>query len=113
MSCSRWEQNTEPGELVRVVASDVLTAAMKATLPNTAVGTSGPNRRTGFAQFAAATASWAGSTPAFIMALIIVVIWAAAGPLFNFSDAWQLGHQYRHVHHLVVDGVLDPEHAKP
>lgn len=63
---------------------------MKATLPNAAVGTSGPRHRSGFAQFAAATASWAGSTLAFIVALTIVVIWAATGPLFNFSDTWQL-----------------------
>ena len=63
---------------------------MKAILPNAAVGTSGPRQARGFAQFAAATASWAGSTLAFIVALMIVAIWAATGPLFNFSDAWQL-----------------------
>jgi low affinity Fe/Cu permease len=63
---------------------------MKATLPNAAVGTSEPKQTRGFAQFAAATASWAGSTLAFIVALMIVAIWAATGPLFNFSDAWQL-----------------------
>jgi low affinity Fe/Cu permease len=63
---------------------------MKATLPNAALGTSGPKPTRGFAQFAAATASWAGSTLVFVVALIIVMIWAATGPLFNFSDTWQL-----------------------
>ncbi len=32
----------------------------------------------------------AGSTPAFGLALAIVVGWAALGPVFRFSDTWQL-----------------------
>jgi low affinity Fe/Cu permease len=63
---------------------------MKATLPTAVVGTSGSRQTRDFGQFAAATASWAGSTLAFIVALMIVAIWAATGPLFNFSDTWQL-----------------------
>src|SRR6185295_13826328 len=31
-----------------------------------------------------------GSTPAFITAFGIIVIWAITGPLFHFSDTWQL-----------------------
>lgn len=31
-----------------------------------------------------------GSTPAFVCALIVVLIWLASGPFFNFSEAWQL-----------------------
>ena len=33
---------------------------------------------------------WAGSTQAFSLALLIVIAWAAAGPLFRYSDTWQL-----------------------
>ena len=33
---------------------------------------------------------WAGSSWAFIVALSVIVIWAATGPLFGFSDTWQL-----------------------
>ncbi|HVJ17909.1 MAG TPA: low affinity iron permease family protein, partial [Polyangiaceae bacterium] len=33
---------------------------------------------------------WTGSTWAFMVALAIVLIWAATGPLFGFSDTWQL-----------------------
>ena len=33
---------------------------------------------------------WAGSSPAFVLAAIVVVIWLASGPLFGFSDTWQL-----------------------
>jgi low affinity Fe/Cu permease len=31
-----------------------------------------------------------GSTPAFILALSVIVAWLVSGPLFNFSDTWQL-----------------------
>lgn len=31
-----------------------------------------------------------GSTPAFIIALGIIITWLVTGPLFNYSDTWQL-----------------------
>ena len=31
-----------------------------------------------------------GSSAAFIIAIIIVIIWAVTGPLFKYSDTWQL-----------------------
>lgn len=31
-----------------------------------------------------------GSPKAFILALIVVIMWAVTGPIFNFSDTWQL-----------------------
>lgn len=44
--------------------------------------------------FSSRFASWVthktGSTPAFITAFAIVVIWLASGPVFHFSDTWQL-----------------------
>lgn len=33
---------------------------------------------------------WMGSPWAFISAFLIIVIWGTTGPLFNFSDTWQL-----------------------
>jgi low affinity Fe/Cu permease len=33
---------------------------------------------------------WAGGSSAFAIALLIVVVWALTGPLFHFSDTWQL-----------------------
>ena len=32
----------------------------------------------------------AGSTTGFLMAILIVVLWAIAGPFFDYSEAWQL-----------------------
>ncbi|HEY2350122.1 MAG TPA: low affinity iron permease family protein [Puia sp.] len=41
-------------------------------------------------RFAGAVTKVTGSTPAFIIALLSVIIWAAVGPLFHFSESWQL-----------------------
>jgi low affinity Fe/Cu permease len=37
-----------------------------------------------------AITSWAGSGSAIIAAALIIVVWAVSGPLFGFSDTWQL-----------------------
>jgi low affinity Fe/Cu permease len=34
--------------------------------------------------------SWAGSASTFALALLIIITWAITGPLFDFSDTWQL-----------------------
>ena len=31
-----------------------------------------------------------GTSTAFILALLVIIVWLASGPLFNFSDTWQL-----------------------
>jgi low affinity Fe/Cu permease len=33
---------------------------------------------------------WTGTTHAFILALGVVVLWAVLGPVFHFSNTWQL-----------------------
>jgi low affinity Fe/Cu permease len=33
---------------------------------------------------------WAGGSWAFFVALDVVLVWAVTGPLFHFSDTWQL-----------------------
>lgn len=43
-----------------------------------------------FHRFAAKVSNFAGSAWAFIGALIILILWAVTGPLFHFSDTWQL-----------------------
>ncbi|HEY0770959.1 MAG TPA: low affinity iron permease family protein, partial [Sphingobacteriaceae bacterium] len=35
-------------------------------------------------------ASFTGSSPAFIAAVVIIVLWGATGPVFNYSETWQL-----------------------
>lgn len=43
-----------------------------------------------FDRFAATVTRWAGSPLAFSLAVLIVIVWAASGPLFHYSDVWQL-----------------------
>ena len=63
---------------------------MRAGLPVSSLTSSGGERSHWFMRFAAATATWTGTTTAFVIAFGIVLIWAATGPLFNYSDTWQL-----------------------
>lgn len=43
-----------------------------------------------FEAFSHVITQWTGSTPAFLLALLTVVVWAATGPLFGYSETWQL-----------------------
>jgi low affinity Fe/Cu permease len=48
------------------------------------------NRGAWFTRFAKTTARSAGHPATFCIAVAIIVLWAATGPLFGFSDTWQL-----------------------
>jgi low affinity Fe/Cu permease len=43
-----------------------------------------------FSDAACAISHWAGKPLTFLAAVSIVLLWAASGPLFGFSDTWQL-----------------------
>ena len=43
-----------------------------------------------FANFAHATSKWAGKPITFLICVALVVVWAATGPFFPYSDTWQL-----------------------
>jgi low affinity Fe/Cu permease len=43
-----------------------------------------------FRQVAQKTAETAASPGAFLAAVILILIWLASGPLFHYSDTWQL-----------------------
>lgn len=54
-----------------------------------------PHRRHGHhlartERFARAVTAWTGSTSAFLLALAVIAIWLVSGPIFQFSDTWQL-----------------------
>ena len=36
------------------------------------------------------TALWTGHPIAFLLALIVIVVWVVTGPIFRYSDTWQL-----------------------
>lgn len=43
-----------------------------------------------FTKFANATSKAAGRPIAFVVCISLVLVWAVSGPLFGFSDTWQL-----------------------
>jgi low affinity Fe/Cu permease len=43
-----------------------------------------------FRKFARYSSEILGSAEAFLVACIAIVVWAAVGPRYNFSDTWQL-----------------------
>ena len=63
---------------------------MRGSLPVSSLTSTEGKRAHRFSRFAAATANWTGTTSAFVIAFVIVLTWAATGPLFNYSDTWQL-----------------------
>ncbi|MTH15954.1 low affinity iron permease family protein [Flavobacterium sp. LC2016-01] len=52
--------------------------------------TKNQNKNSAFEKFASAVCKATGSTPAFIIAFLIVVVWAVSGPFFDYSETWQL-----------------------
>ncbi len=49
--------------------------------------TNGPS---GFEKMSSVVTKASGSTPAFIIAFLIIIAWLISGPFFHFSDTWQL-----------------------
>jgi low affinity Fe/Cu permease len=43
-----------------------------------------------FGKIAARTSGWVGSPAAFVVAIALVILWAALGPHYHYSDTWQL-----------------------
>jgi low affinity Fe/Cu permease len=43
-----------------------------------------------FGSFAASASAWLGSKWAFAGAGLVIALWAVTGPLFRYSDTWQL-----------------------
>jgi low affinity Fe/Cu permease len=60
-------------------------------MPNGKTPATGKPLRSGwFTCFAKATAQHAGRPAAFILAVMVIIVWAVTGPLFHYSDTWQL-----------------------
>ena len=66
----------------------------------------------GYSRFAKATAHFCGRPRVFVLAVAVIAVWIVTGPLFGFSDTWQLVINWHDDRHL-PDGVPDPEHAEP
>lgn len=63
---------------------------MRADLP---IGSTSANAQPAgnwFARLAVATSRISGRPTMFLLAVAVVLVWAVTGPLFGFSDTWQL-----------------------
>ena len=47
-------------------------------------------RRSPLERFSGLATEWAGSSPAFAIACAVILAWVVTGPLFHYSDTWQL-----------------------
>ena len=43
-----------------------------------------------FSHFAQKTAAWSGHPIAFLLAVSVIFVWIVSGPVFGYSDTWQL-----------------------
>jgi low affinity Fe/Cu permease len=41
-------------------------------------------------QFSGVITRWTASTIAFVLACLVIVVWGVTGPIFDYSDTWQL-----------------------
>jgi low affinity Fe/Cu permease len=73
-------------------SKDAQATAPLGSMPNTASGSYADRSvvLTAFDRFASAVTRWAGSPVAFGIALMLIVVWGAVGPLFHYSEDWQL-----------------------
>ena len=61
-------------------------------MPNTSSAAYAQKSRilSGFDTFASHVTRWVGTPTAFCLALAVVLVWAVVGPMFGFSENWQL-----------------------
>jgi low affinity Fe/Cu permease len=50
----------------------------------------GSSAEKGFHVFATQAANWVGSKWAFLLAMLVIVVWLGSGPYFHYSNTWQL-----------------------
>lgn len=63
---------------------------MRAGLPVSGLGTGEEHHGNLFSRMASATAAWTGRPSAFLLAVGTVIVWGVTGPIFHYSDTWQL-----------------------
>ena len=69
------------------VTVKVVEESAEAPVLGTSAVTAGPEK---FGKFAARSSHYLGSRWAFVAAIGVIVAWALTGPLFHYSDTWQL-----------------------
>ena len=68
---------------------------MRANLPIGSTSVNAQPNGNWFALLAVATSRVSGRPTTFLLAVAVVLVWALTGPLFGFSDTWQLSSSTR------------------
>jgi low affinity Fe/Cu permease len=82
-----------PRSKPKAVAEASRTAAKLSSEPSSARASAQPTANSWsemFSKAACLIAHWMGKPIAFLIATAAVIIWAVTGPLFGYSDTWQL-----------------------
>jgi low affinity Fe/Cu permease len=74
-------------KVVAAAARDGKTSAKSAATKQAARGSTWSAM---FSEVSCVIAHWMGKPVAFLIAAALVILWAATGPLFGYSDTWQL-----------------------
>ena len=74
----------------RTRGAGIETDVPRVTRPRPRRSPQGPRPAGAFARFARRISIAVGRPWAFVVALGVVLVWAVTGPLFHFSDTWQL-----------------------
>jgi len=87
----RWPAARSAGD-EELLHDGVLKSSSRMTFPPVSrrIANMGVSTRSTFARFASATARLAGRPITFAMAVALVLGWAITGPIFDFSNTWQL-----------------------
>jgi low affinity Fe/Cu permease len=85
-SASSLAKNGKPSRVIKAAAND--TAEPADCEAKVAFKHNG--KTSWFTSFAQKTAHLAGKPITFLLAAAIIVVWAVTGPLFGYSDTWQL-----------------------
>jgi low affinity Fe/Cu permease len=63
---------------------------MRSNLPIGMASAGAPPKGDWFGRLAVATSRLSGRPATFLLAVAVVIVWGVTGPLFGFSDTWQL-----------------------
>lgn len=75
---------------MRKKKSTICEAAAIASVDEHGIRRRGQPLKEAFATFAQKTASYTGHPVAFLIATGTILVWIVTGPIFNYSDTWQL-----------------------
>ena len=80
----------KPAKHAKLSGAERLRRAQVSHLGRARSATSRSSSAGPFRRFARATSSAVGKPWAFVAAVAVVIVWALLGPIFHYSDTWQL-----------------------